>query len=125
MKAYTLTLYLICLNLAFSVLANLQVFTMGSANPVAPVVFGFDAGIIEDALGFLDITIAGLDVIDILAAIAAFVNAVLSAAFMIPFFCAQFGVPDYFIPVIWVPFAYTYLAAIVQLITGRILPLFE
>lgn len=125
MKAYTLTLYLICLNLALSALAHLQVFTMGSADPIAPIIFGFDAGIIQDALGFLDITIAGLDVIDILAAIVAFINAVLSAAFMIPFFCAQFGVPDFFVAVIWVPFAYTYLAAIVQLATGRILPLFE
>lgn len=106
-------------------MTHLQVFTMMSADPIAPITFGFDAGIIEDSLGFLDLTIAGLDVIDILSALASFINAILSAAFMLPFFLAQFGVPDWFIVVIWVPFAYTYLAAIVQLATGRILPLFE
>ena len=89
MKAYTLTLFLICLNLSLSSLNQLQVFTMMSPDPIAPIVFGFDPGLIQDALGFLDISIMGLDVVDILAALASFVNAVLSAAFMIPFFAAQ------------------------------------
>lgn len=125
MKAYTLTLFLICLNLSLSSLNQLQVFTMMSPDPIAPIIFGFDSGLIQDALGFLDLSIMGLDVVDILAALASFANAVLSAAFMIPFFAAQFGVPDFFVAVIWVPFAYTYLAAIVQLVTGRVLPFFE
>lgn len=123
MKAYSVSLFLICLNLALSVLVNLQVFTMGT--DAAPVVFGYDAAIIEETMGFLDITIAGLDVIDLVTGLATFIQAILNATFLLPFFLQQFGIPAWAIPLVVVPCAYTYLAAIVQLLTGRILPLFE
>lgn len=123
MKAYSVSLYLICFNLALSVLVHLQVFTWGT--DAAPVVFGYDAAMIQDIMGFLDISIAGLDVIDLVAGLATFVQAILNATFLLPFFLAQFGIPAWAIPLVVVPCAYTYLAAIVQLLTGRILPLFE
>lgn len=123
MKAYSVSLYLICFNLALSVLVNLQVFTMGT--DAAPVVFGYDAAIIEETMGFLDITIAGLDVIDLVTGLATFIQAILNATFLLPYFLQQFGIPAWAIPLVVVPTAYTYLAAIVQLLTGRILPLFE
>lgn len=123
MKAYSVSLYLICFNLALSVLVNLQVFTWGTGVP--PVVFGYDAAIIEETMGFLDLTIGGLDVIDLVAGLATFIQAILNATFLLPFFLAQFGVPGWAIPLVVVPCAYTYLAALVQLLTGRILPLFE
>lgn len=123
MKAYSVSLFLICFNLALSVLVNLQVFTMGT--DAAPVVFGYDAAIIEETMGFLDITIAGLDVIDLVTGLATFIQAILNATFLLPLFLQQFGIPAWAIPLVVVPCAYTYLAAIVQLLTGRILPLFE
>lgn len=123
MKAYSVSLFLICFNLALSVLVNLQVFTMGT--DAAPVVFGYDAAIIEETMGFLDITIAGLDVIDLVTGLATFIQAILNATFLLPYFLQQFGIPAWAIPLVVVPTAYTYLAAIVQLLTGRILPLFE
>ena len=123
MKAYSVSLYLICFNLALSVLVNLQVFTWGTGVP--PVVFGYDAAIIEETMGFLDLSIGGLDVIDLVAGLATFVQAILNATFLLPFFLAQFGIPAWAIPLVVVPCAYTYLAALVQLLTGRILPLFE
>lgn len=124
MKAYSVSLFLICFNLALSVLVEIQVFTW-MVEGAAPVVFGYDAAIIDEVMGYLDLTIGGLDVIDLVAGLATFVQAILNATFLLPFFLSQFGVPAWAIPLVVVPCAYTYLAAIVQLLTGRILPLFE
>ena len=107
MKAYSVSLFLICFNLALSVLVNLQVFTMGT--DAAPVVFGYDAAIIEETMGFLDITIAGLDVIDLVTGLATFIQAILNATFLLPYFLQQFGIPAWAIPLVVVPTAYTYL----------------
>lgn len=98
---------------------------MLSADPLTPIVFGYDAASISSASEFLNITVAGLDVVDILGVILTLVQAILNSTFLMPFFLAEFGVPSWFIPVIVLPMAYTYLAAIVQLTTGRILPFFE
>jgi hypothetical protein len=125
MKAYSITLFLVIFNVMLSVLTNMQIFTMLSPDPIAPVIFGYDAASITSAAEFLNISVAGLDVVDILGVILMLGQAILNSTFLMPFFLAEFGVPLWFIPVIVLPMAYTYLAAIVQLTTGRILPFFE
>lgn len=125
MKAYSIALFLFILNIAVSLLVNLQIFTMMSPNPGDPVLFGYDQNIINSAEAYSNTTVSGLDTIDMVGMIVSFVQAILNATFLLPFFLAELGVPAFLHVFIVAPVWYTYFAAIFQMATGRIMPLFE
>ena len=74
---------------------------------------------------YSNITVTGLDTIDMVGMLLSFISAVLNATVLLPFFLAELGVPQFLNILIVAPVWYCYLAALVQLTTGRILPLFE
>lgn len=57
MKAYSISCSI--LNIAFSLIVNLQVFTMMAPNPRDPVLFGYDQGIIDAAQTYSNSTVSG------------------------------------------------------------------
>lgn len=125
MKAYSISLFLFILNIAFSLIVNLQIFTMMAPVPGDPILLGYDQGVIDTAQSYSNSTVSGLDTIDMVGMLLSFVSAVLNATFLLPFFLSELGVPTFLHVFIVAPVWYCYLAAIVQLTTGRILPLFE
>ena len=42
MKAYSISLYLFILNIAFSLIVNLQIFTMMGGGTTDPILIGYD-----------------------------------------------------------------------------------
>ena len=93
--------------------------------PGDPILLGYDQGVIDTAQSYSNSTVSGLDTIDMVGMLLSFVSAVLNATFLLPFFLSELGVPTFLHVFIVAPVWYCYLAAIVQLTTGRILPLFE
>lgn len=125
MKAYSISLYLFILNIAFSLIVNLQIFTMMGGGTTDPILIGYDQNMIAAAEQYSNITVTGLDTIDMVGMLLNFISAVLNATVLLPFFLAELGVPQFLNILIVAPVWYCYLAALVQLTTGRILPLFE
>ena len=88
-------------------------------------IFPVNSDLIMGADGYLDLTIDGLDDINFLAWLAMFFTAIFNATVGIPIMLSGLGVPSILIPLLSVPAYYVYLAAGVQLVTGRTLPFFE
>lgn len=123
MKAYTACLWLVVFNLALSVINLIQPFSAMSGTPA--YIFPVDSTLIMGADGYLDLTIDGLDDINFLAWIAMFFTALFNATVGIPVMLSGLGVPAVLIPLLATPAYYVYLAAGLQLATGRTLPFFE
>ena len=125
MKAYSVAMYLFILNISFSLLANMQIFTMLSGGTADPIIFGYDQSIINGAASYANASVSGLDTIDMIGMIGSFFQAILNATFLLPFFLSEIGVPAFLNILIVAPVWYTYFAAIFQIATGRIMPLFK
>ena len=125
MKAYTISLYLFILNIVFSLMVSLQIFGMMSPDPGTPILFGFDQSIIDSASAYQNISITGLEVLDTIGFILMFFQAILNATLLLPVFLGNLGCPAFLQILITTPVWYTYMAAIRQMATGRIMPLFE
>ena len=123
MKAYTVCLWLVVFNLTLSVINLIQPFSAMSGAPA--YIFPVNSDLIMGADGYLDLTIDGLDDINFLAWLAMFFTAIFNATVGIPIMLSGLGVPSILIPLLSVPAYYVYLAAGVQLVTGRTLPFFE
>ena len=123
MKAYTVCLWLLVFNLSLSVINIIQPFSAMSGG--AEYIFPIDSSLFANADGYLDLTIDGLDDVNFLAWLAMFFTAIFNATVGIPFMLSGLGVPSILIPLLSVPAYYVYLAAGVQLVTGRTLPFFE
>lgn len=123
MKAYQICLYFLIFNLALSMLNSLQPFIL--MNGGSEFFFWTDSATIGAASGFEDTTITGLTDIDFLGILLSLVQVFLNATILLPVMLSNLYVPAILIPLITVPAWYAYFAAIVQLTTGRILPLFE
>lgn len=94
-------------------------------NGGAEYIFWVDGATMDTANGFSDTTITGLTDLDFLGMMLSMVQVFLNATILLPVMLSNLYVPTIVIPLIVVPAWYAYLAAIVQLATGRILPLFE
>ncbi len=125
MQAYKMSLYLFILNLVFGALINLQIFTMMSGTPTDPILIGYDQSIIDTANTWQNTTISGLDALDMIGFLGMFFQAILNATLLLPFFLMELRIPAWLALLITAPVWYTYLAAIIQMATGRIMPLFE
>ena len=124
MQAYKMSLYLFILNLAFGSLINLQIFTMLSGT-TDPILIGYDQSIIDTANNWQNTSISGLDTLDMIGFLGMFFQAILNATLLLPFFLMELQLPSWLALLITAPVWYTYLAAIIQMATGRIMPLFE
>ena len=124
MQAYKLSLYLFILNLVFGALINLQIFTMLSGT-TDPILIGYDQTIIDTANNWQNTSISGLDTLDMIGFLGMFFQAILNATLLLPFFLMELQIPSWLALLITAPVWYTYLAAIIQMATGRIMPLFE
>ena len=69
MKAYSVAMYLFILNISFSLLANMQIFTMLSGGTADPIIFGYDQSIIDGAASYANTSVSGLDTIDMIGMI--------------------------------------------------------
>ena len=123
MKAYTACLWLVVFNLTLSVINLIQPFSAMSGAPA--YIFPVNSDLIMGADGYLDLTIDGLDDINFLAWLAMFFTAIFNATVGIPIMLSGLGVPSVLVPLLAVPAYYVYLAAALQLVTGRTLPFFE
>lgn len=123
MKAYTICLWFLVFNLALALVNEIQPFTIMSGGEVVSIYY--DTQIIDQASGLSNQTIAGLGDINFLSLFATLGTAIFNATIGLPFMLSSLGVPEILIPLLTVPAWYCYFAAIVQLATGRILPLFE
>lgn len=123
MKAYTIALWFLVFNLALALVNELQPFTIMSGGPAVSLYY--DTGIIDNAAGLNNQTITGLGDINFLYLFQSLGSAIFNATVGLPFMLSSLGVPAILIPILTVPAWYVYFAAIVQLATGRILPLFE
>lgn len=124
MQAYKMSLYLFILNLVFGALINLQIFTMLSGT-TDPILIGYDQSIIDTANNWQNTSISGLDTLDMIGFLGMFFQAILNATLLLPFFLIELQIPSWLALLITAPVWYTYLAAIIQMATGRIMPLFE
>lgn len=124
MQAYKMSLYLFILNLVFGALINLQIFTMLSGT-TDPILIGYDQTIIDTANNWQNTSISGLDTLDMIGFLGMFFQAILYATLLLPFFLMELQIPSWLALLITAPVWYTYLAAIIQMATGRIMPLFE
>lgn len=104
-------------------LNSLQPFIL--MNGGAEFFFWVDSSTIGAASGFEDTTITGLTDIDFLGVLLSLVQVFLNATILLPVMLSNLYVPSLLIPLVTIPAWYAYFAAIVQLTTGRILPLFE
>lgn len=123
MKAYQICLYFLIFNLSLSLLNSLQPFIL--MNGGSEFFFWVDSSTIGAAGGFEDTTITGLTDIDFLGVLLSLVQVFLNATILLPVMLSNLYVPVILIPLVTIPAWYAYFAAIVQLTTGRILPLFE
>lgn len=101
----------------------MQPFSAMSGAP--EFIFPVDTSVILNGEGYLDLAIDGLDDINFLAWLAMFFTAIYNATIGLGPMLSGLGVPSILIPILVVPAYYTYLAAGVQLATGRTLPFFE
>lgn len=104
-------------------LNSLQPFVL--MNGGSDFIFWVDEATITGAESFADTTITGLTDLDFLGMMLTLLQVFLNATILLPVMLSNLYVPAIVIPLIVVPAWYTYLAAGVQLATGRILPLFE
>lgn len=123
MKAYQVCLYFLIFNLTLSMLNSLQPFIL--MNGGSEFIFWVDDNTIFEAETFSDTTIKGLTDLDFIGLMLSLGQVFLNATILLPVMLANLYVPAIVIPLIVVPAWYAYLAAIIQLATGRILPLFE
>lgn len=123
MKAYTVCLWFLVFNLALALVVELQPFTIMSGGEA--VTLYYDSDVVTNAESLSNQTIGGLGDINFLGLFGTIVNAIFNATIGLPFMLSSLGVPGILIPLITVPAWYVYFAAILQLATGRILPLFE
>lgn len=94
-------------------------------NGGAEYIFWVDDTTIFEAETFSDTTIKGLTDLDFIGLMLSLGQVFINATILLPVMLSNLYVPTIVIPLIVVPAWYAYLAAIVQLATGRILPLFE
>lgn len=125
MKAYAIALFLIIFNIALSLISDIQIFTMLAADPAPPIYFSYDQQLLSDAPGYLNTSATGLEVIDILGLLGTLFSSLLNATIGLPIMLTNLGVPPIMNAIITIPTYYTYMAAVVQMTTGRIMPLFE
>ena len=125
MKAYAIALFILIFNLSLSLISDIQIFTMLAADPAPPMYFSYDQQLISDASGYLNTSAIGLEVIDLLGLLGTLFSAIINATIGLPFLLLNLGVPPIMIAIIIIPTYYTYMAAVVQMATGRIMPLFE
>ena len=125
MKAYAIALFLIIFNIALSLISDIQIFTMLAADPAPPIYFSYDQQLLSDASGYLNTSAIGLEVIDILGLLGTLFSSLLNATIGLPIMLTNLGVPPFMNAIITIPTYYTYMAAVVQMTTGRIMPLFE
>ncbi len=125
MKAYAVALFFLVFNLSLALMSDLQPFTLLAADPSPAIYFGYDQQLITDVSGYQNLSVSGLDTIDILGLIITLLNSIINATFGVPVLLLNIGAPPIMIALITVPIFYTYLAAVVQMTTGRIMPLFE
>jgi|LSQX01.1.fsa_nt_gb hypothetical protein len=125
MKAYAIALFLIIFNIALSLISDIQIFTMLAADPAPPIYFSYDQQLLSDASGYLNTSAIGLEVIDILGLLGTLFSSLLNATIGLPIMLTNLGVPPIMNAIITIPTYYTYMAAVVQMTTGRIMPLFE
>jgi hypothetical protein len=123
MRAYTMALWIFVFNMALALVTQLQVFSVLGGG--APVTFLYDQDLISAAGNFTSVSPDGLETINMLAMLVTFVQIIVNSTVLIPFMLSSLGVPTVIIPIISLPCYYAYLAAVVQLVTGRIMPLFE
>lgn len=125
MKAYAIALFLIIFNIALSLISDIQIFTMLAADPAPPIYFSYDQQLLSDASGYLNTSATGLEAIDILGLLGTLFSSLISATIGLPIMLTNLGVPPIMNAIITIPTYYTYMAAVVQMTTGRIMPLFE
>ena len=125
MKAYAIALFLVIFNIALSLISDIQIFTMLAADPAPPIYFSYDQQLLSDASGSLNTSATGLEVIDILGLLGTLFSSLLNATIGLPIMLTNLGVPPIMNAIITIPTYYTYMAAVVQMTTGRIMPLFE
>lgn len=123
MKAYTICMWFLVFNLALALVNEIQPFTIMSGGEAVSIYY--DSQIIDQASGLSDQTIAGLGDINFLSLFLTLITAIFNATVGLPFMLTSLGVPVILVPILTVPAWYCYFAAILQLATGRILPLFE
>ncbi len=125
MKAYAIALFLVIFNLALALISDLQLFTMLATDPSPAIYFGYDQQMITDAADYGNLSVSGLDTIDIIGFLGTMLSAIINATIGLPLLLANMGVPPIMNAIVTVPTYYTYIAAVVQMATGRIMPLFE
>lgn len=122
MKAYTICLWFLVFNLALALINELQPFTIMSGGET--VALYYDTAVTDMSSMQAD-KIDGLGDINFLGLFGTLVTAIFNATVGLPFMLSSLGVPAILIPILTIPAWYCYFAAILQLATGRILPLFE
>jgi len=125
MKAYAIALFLFIFNLALALITDLQIFTMLATDPAPAIYFGYDQQLITDAAAYGNLSVTGLETLDILGFIGTMLGAIVNATVGLPILLTNLGVPPIMNANITLPTYYTYIAAVVQMATGRIMPLFE
>lgn len=123
MRAYTICLWFLVFNLALALVNELQPFTIMSGGEAVSLFYNQE--VVTQASALSNQTIGGLGDINFLSLFQTLGTAIFNATVGLPFMLSSLGVPAILIPILTVPAWYCYFAAIVQLATGRILPLFE
>lgn len=122
MKAYTICLWFLVFNLALALINELQPFTIMSGGETVSLYYD---SVVSDVSSMQADKIDGLGDINFLSLFGTLVTAMFNATVGLPFMLSSLGVPAILIPILTIPAWYCYFAAILQLATGRILPLFE
>lgn len=123
MKAYTICLWFLIFNIALSLVNELQPFTIMSGGEAVSIYY--DSATVGAAEGLSNQSIEGLGNIHFLSLFSTLITTMFNATIGLPFMLSSLGVPAILIPILTIPAWYCYFAAILQLATGRILPLFE
>lgn len=123
MKAYTICLWFFIFNCALALVGEIQPFTIMSGGEAVSIYT--DPDILASTSTFTNQTIEGLGDIQFLGLLLTMAHVLFNSTVGIPLMLASLGVPMILIPILTLPAWYCYFAAILQLATGRILPLFE
>lgn len=123
MKAYTICLWFLVFNLALALINEIQPFTIMSGGEAVSIYYNTE--VVGQAEGLSTQTINGLGDINFLGLFGTLITAIFNATVGLPFMLSSLGVPAILVPILTLPGWYCYFAAILQLATGRILPLFE
>ena len=123
MKAYTICLWFLAFNLALALVNEIQPFTIMSGGEAVSIYYNTE--VVGQAEALNNQTITGLGDINFLGLFGTFVTAIFNATVGLPLMLSSLGVPAILVPILTIPAWYCYFAAILQLATGRILPLFE